>query len=44
MTMPEDKDNNWIWFVVPFLLAVVAVVLFVMFTEPAPDSPFTYGQ
>jgi hypothetical protein len=42
--MKDSKNNDWLWFAIPFFLVIVGVVLFVLFSEPAQDSPFTYGQ
>ena len=38
------KDRTWMWFAIPFVLVVVAVVLFVLLTDPEGGSPFGYTQ
>ena len=42
--MKEFLRTYWLWIVVPFVLVVIAVVAFLLFTEPQTASPFTYGQ
>ena len=40
----EGKDRTWMWFAVPFALVIVAVVAFVLLTDPESGSPFGYTQ
>lgn len=40
----QGKDRTWLWFAVPFVLVVLAVVVFVLLTDPEGGSPFGYTQ
>lgn len=40
----NPKNNDWLWFAIPFVIIVTAIVLFVVLTDPGQESPFTYGQ
>jgi len=42
--MKEFLRTYGLWILIPFVIVVVAVVAFIVFTDPQAASPFTYSQ
>lgn len=40
----NTRSKTWLWVAIPFALVIIAVVAFIMLTDPTQAGPFDYGQ